>query len=304
MVLQTVAGHRIGEDAEDLKAWMSGLSGCPAVTHTLQTACSSDKHGETPATWFYVEGDPHNGIARRRCLSCGEVSHLLDSAEHWNYPAMWCCKGCQQARRRRPLRRVRPVRRRHRHAGAGPHARRRRERRLTHSAFDRRLPAHCRYAPVAVGGHPRPRQGPRPAARGLGRRRPGRPRHPRRRLGRRRLAGPALRPRLRTARRPRQQRRPSAARPAARGRQGDAGRCTGRGGARDRVPYRQGATGGRGLSRHGRPRLRAQPHPVGQRESQPACTYLTATARHGRLEDVALHSLPRMLGTELRGGAR
>ena len=42
MVLQTVAGHRIGEDAEDLKAWMSGLSGCPAVTHTLQTACGSD----------------------------------------------------------------------------------------------------------------------------------------------------------------------------------------------------------------------------------------------------------------------
>ncbi|MDX6244717.1 MAG: uncharacterized protein QOE76_2440 [Frankiales bacterium] len=40
------------------------------------------------------------------------------------------------------------------------------------------------------------------------------------------------------------------------------------------------------------------------RRSQPACTYLTATARHGRLEDVALHSLPRMLGTELRGGAR
>ena len=139
MVLQTVAGHRVGEDAEDLKAWMSGLEGCPAVTHTLQTACSSDKHGDTPATWFYVEGDPHNGIARRRCLSCGEVAHLLDSADHWNYPAMWCCKGCQQsiaevaigvhaepgdgaphgelARRRRPLRRVRPLRRRHRHAG-------------------------------------------------------------------------------------------------------------------------------------------------------------------------------------------
>ena len=97
MVLQTVAGHRIGEDAEDLKAWMSGLSGCPAVTHTLQTACGSDKHGDSPATWFYVEGDPHNGIARRRCLSCGEVAHLLDSADHWNYPAMWCCKGCQQS---------------------------------------------------------------------------------------------------------------------------------------------------------------------------------------------------------------
>ena len=26
MVLQTVAGHRIGEDAEDLKAWMSGCA--------------------------------------------------------------------------------------------------------------------------------------------------------------------------------------------------------------------------------------------------------------------------------------
>jgi putative phosphoesterase len=39
------------------------------------------------------------------------------------------------------------------------------------------------------------------------------------------------------------------------------------------------------------------------RRAQPACTYLTATARSGHLEDVTLHSLPRMLEGEFRGDA-
>ena len=51
MVLQSVAGHRIGEDSSDLERWMRGLEGCPTVTHTVTVKCPSDAHTDEPGTW-------------------------------------------------------------------------------------------------------------------------------------------------------------------------------------------------------------------------------------------------------------
>ena len=98
MVLQTVAGTTIGEDADDLQAWIRVLAGCPHVTHTMLTRCDNPTHGEDerPA-WFYVEGDARNGVARRRCLACAVVKPMLDSNDHWTFPPMWMCRGCGQS---------------------------------------------------------------------------------------------------------------------------------------------------------------------------------------------------------------
>src|SRR5919197_996270 len=94
MALQTVGGHRVGEDVDDLKAWLRELRGCPAITHTLAATCTNPLHGEEPVMWFYVEGDAQRGIARRRCVSCASVRPVLDSEEHWTFPPMWSCGGC------------------------------------------------------------------------------------------------------------------------------------------------------------------------------------------------------------------
>ncbi len=97
MVLRTVAGRRIGENAADLQAWLSGLEGCPPISRTMLLTCANPVHGDEPATWFYVEADAGAATARRRCLSCGTTVDVLDSAEHWNHPRMWSCGGCGQS---------------------------------------------------------------------------------------------------------------------------------------------------------------------------------------------------------------
>jgi hypothetical protein len=98
MVLQTVAGNTVAEDADDLQAWLRGLAGCPQVTHTMLTACDNPTHDESDKqTWFYVEGDPRHGVARRRCLACAVVKPMLDSDEHWTFPPMWMCGSCGQS---------------------------------------------------------------------------------------------------------------------------------------------------------------------------------------------------------------
>jgi hypothetical protein len=97
MTLRTVAGRRTGENAEDLRDWLTGLEGCPAISHTVLTSCPNPVHGDEPATWFYVEADAGASVARRRCLSCGTTTDTLDSAEHWNIPRMWSCPGCSQS---------------------------------------------------------------------------------------------------------------------------------------------------------------------------------------------------------------
>lgn len=97
MVLQTLAGRRTGEDVDDLVAWLTGLTDCPAVTHTLVAGCDAPVHQGEPATWVYVEADAGRGLARRRCLGCGLTTPVLDSAEHWSFPPMWCCPTCGQS---------------------------------------------------------------------------------------------------------------------------------------------------------------------------------------------------------------
>ena len=130
MVLRTVAGRRTGESADDLESWLVQLQGCPDITRTVIATCANESHGSEPATWFYVEADPDEAVARHRCVSCGQSRHVLDSADHWNFPRMWACPGCSQsiaelaagmhvdgsdagelARAGRPLRRLRDDRR-------------------------------------------------------------------------------------------------------------------------------------------------------------------------------------------------
>jgi ferredoxin-like protein FixX len=97
VTLRTVAGRRVGETAEDLQVWLRQLDGCPPISLTVLATCPSEQHADEPATWFYVEADARESTARRRCLSCGRTSDVLDSAEHWNYPRMWSCAGCGQS---------------------------------------------------------------------------------------------------------------------------------------------------------------------------------------------------------------
>lgn len=97
MALRTVSGHRTGENAGDLQAWLTQLEGCPRISSTLVAACANPVHGDEPPTWFYVEADARAATARRRCLSCGTSVDVLDSAEHWNAPRMWSCFNCRQS---------------------------------------------------------------------------------------------------------------------------------------------------------------------------------------------------------------
>jgi hypothetical protein len=96
--MQKVAGNELGEDSDDLRHWLEGLDGCPAVHLTLLARCTNPVHdGDEAMTWFYVEADPANAVARRRCLACGDVHHLLDSADHWTHPPMHACQTCGQS---------------------------------------------------------------------------------------------------------------------------------------------------------------------------------------------------------------
>ena len=96
MTLRAVSGRPRAESVEDLHTWLHGLSGCPAVNHTAAVVCANPSHDE-PATWFYVEADRAEGVARMRCLSCGTARSLLDSAERWTYPPTWACLECSQS---------------------------------------------------------------------------------------------------------------------------------------------------------------------------------------------------------------
>jgi uncharacterized OB-fold protein len=97
VTLRTVAGRDTAESLEDLTAWVRGLQGCPPVTHTVAASCRLPMHEGEPATWFYIEADAAAGVARTRCLSCGDVHPLLDSAERWTFPPAWSCFNCRQS---------------------------------------------------------------------------------------------------------------------------------------------------------------------------------------------------------------
>ncbi len=81
-----------GEDAQDLQDWLRRLTGGPQVHEVALLTCARHE-GDAP-TWQYVEADPAEGVARRRCLACAHVVGVLDSDERWTHPPMWACEGC------------------------------------------------------------------------------------------------------------------------------------------------------------------------------------------------------------------
>jgi hypothetical protein len=97
VALRLLAGRTVGENVEDLQDWLSHLSDCPPINNTVVAQCRNAHHGDEPATWFYVEADARDAVARRRCLSCGDAHDVLDSADHWTAPRMWSCAGCEQS---------------------------------------------------------------------------------------------------------------------------------------------------------------------------------------------------------------
>jgi len=96
VTLRAVAGHQKAETVEDLTQWLHNLTGCPDVARTHVAACANPSHDD-PATWFYVEADRREGVARLRCLSCGLAHPVFDSEDRWTYPAVWCCPTCNQS---------------------------------------------------------------------------------------------------------------------------------------------------------------------------------------------------------------
>ena len=96
MTLRAVSGHVTAESVEDLTHWLHGLSGCPEVSRTHVAVCANPSHDD-PASWFYVEADRREGVARLRCLACGRPHAVLDSEERWTYPAVWACPTCNQS---------------------------------------------------------------------------------------------------------------------------------------------------------------------------------------------------------------
>lgn len=97
MTMRTAHGQHTAETIEDLKSWMRDLAGCPSIDRVVSARCERPVHGDEPGTWFYVEADAAEGLARLRCLGCADMRPVLDSAERWNYPSMWSCSECSQS---------------------------------------------------------------------------------------------------------------------------------------------------------------------------------------------------------------
>ena len=95
--MRTAHGQHKAETVEDLKSWVRDLTGCPSIDRVVTARCERPVHGDEPGTWFYVEADPHEGLARLRCLGCADMRPVLDSAERWTYPAAWACGDCSQS---------------------------------------------------------------------------------------------------------------------------------------------------------------------------------------------------------------
>jgi hypothetical protein len=95
--MRTAHGHHKAETVEDLKSWVRDLTGGPSIDRVVTARCERPVHGDEPGTWFYVEADVHEGLARLRCLGCADMRPVLDSAERWTYPAAWACGDCSQS---------------------------------------------------------------------------------------------------------------------------------------------------------------------------------------------------------------
>lgn len=97
MTLRKVGRQALAETIEDLERWLRSLEGCPVINRTRRVRCTRSAHGDEEATWFYIEADAANGVARMRCLACGDVRPVLDSQERWTFPSAWSCHNCNQA---------------------------------------------------------------------------------------------------------------------------------------------------------------------------------------------------------------
>jgi hypothetical protein len=97
VTLRMMSGHPTAESVDDLVEWLWELRGCPRINRTVVATCTQPAHGDEPATWFYVEADAVEGVARTRCLSCGDARPVLDSADRWTYPPAWSCHHCSQS---------------------------------------------------------------------------------------------------------------------------------------------------------------------------------------------------------------
>lgn len=97
MTLRTAHGQHKAETVEDLKSWIRDLDGCPPIQRVVTARCEQPVHGTEPGTWFYVEADAAEGVARLRCLGCADARSVLDSADRWTYPAAWACGDCSQS---------------------------------------------------------------------------------------------------------------------------------------------------------------------------------------------------------------
>jgi hypothetical protein len=97
VALRSVGPRLISENVNDVVEWVLRLPGCPPVTETKVANCAHPTHSGEDAAWFYVEGDPEEGVARLRCLAGGHVNEVLDSGEHWTYPGVWQCPACSQS---------------------------------------------------------------------------------------------------------------------------------------------------------------------------------------------------------------
>jgi len=97
VVMRTAGTRHTAESVTDLMDWVRSLEGDLQITRTKQATCQAPSHGDEPATWFYVEADPHHGVARLRCLSGGHIYSVADSDRRWTFPHTWSCNGCNQS---------------------------------------------------------------------------------------------------------------------------------------------------------------------------------------------------------------
>jgi len=97
VTLRSLSGRPVAEEVADVVEWLRNLDGCPRIDEAVPAICRAASHGDDPGTWFYVEADAAEGVGRLRCLSCGLVHPILDSADRWTYPAAWSCSNCRQS---------------------------------------------------------------------------------------------------------------------------------------------------------------------------------------------------------------
>lgn len=97
MTLRSLSGRPYAEEVADVVGWLGNLDGCPSIDDAVSATCHAPRHGDDAATWFYVEADAAEGVARLRCLGCGGVQPVLDSEQRWTYPSAWSCRNCRQA---------------------------------------------------------------------------------------------------------------------------------------------------------------------------------------------------------------